>query len=200
MEYISVKTNPHYRDSDILVMFAAVVILICTIIFLVDHPTGNPREVLPSWMYPLLQPAITALVGLFAIIMAVKQIDNQRKIARDKNTFDFIIKYETDTHINGIRAEFSNIDDGDGSSMASLFRSDHVDDAKLAQKYRMIDFMNLLEAVAIAVENGTLDRQTISDMYSEVFKLYWDQMKYSVEELRHSGSCCENFEKLVKTM
>ena len=57
---------------------------------------------------------------------------------------------------------------------------------RIRLKYRIIDFMNILEVIAISIENDTLDYDTINDMYSNIFEEYWVQMAPYVSALRAS--------------
>ena len=86
--------------------------------------------------------------------------------------------------------------------MSSLFSSENLQRDEIRLKYRIIDFMNILEVIAISIENDTLDYDTINDMYSNIFEEYWVQMAPYVSALRASDldECYDKLEKLLKRM
>lgn len=118
----------------------------------------------PSPIWWSFAPAIiSALIGPFALSVAVASLRASRKIARDRATLDLIEKRESTERYRRIHRTFYELRTGEGfehlaGDMATKDPKTGRDNAKDRQD--IIDYLNHYELVAIGIQRKLLDAST----------------------------------------
>ncbi|MBX9731509.1 MAG: DUF4760 domain-containing protein [Sphingomonas sp.] len=154
----------------------------------------------PWWL--VLPSAVSALLGIFALTVAIASLHASRKIARDKSTLDLIEKRESTEHYRKINRTFSILRQSTGflhltgnvEKNISLPGRNNRDD-----RQDVIDYLNHYELVAIGIERKLLNGETYREWMKTAFVRDWNAAADWVQEERWEliGDCWHYHETVL---
>jgi hypothetical protein len=125
------------------------------------------------------QTIATLFIGVLGAYIATSQLSVNRQLAQNKNTLDFIFKFDTDKYYVNLRTRWAEI--YEGSRQKSVEFEDIVQRLsrgelaiKTTEYMEICDFMTLLDVIAQSIKAKVFNEQIIVSTYDFQLIIYWN--------------------------
>ena len=146
--------------------------------------------------------ALTPLIGLAALALAARNIQNARELARNKATIDLIEKRESTAHYRMINERFSDLRRGKGFTHLNS-----PTDEDKSDREAVVDYLNHYELVAIGIQQKLLDTKLYRAWMEGAFVRDWNAAAEWVQRERwkanedgswtYRASILQNYQKVA---
>jgi hypothetical protein len=150
------------------------------------------------------QPWITSFGVVAAALVAWWQLSANRQNAKNKNTLDFIVKFDTDKYYVDLRTAWARLYEKNETAARKydtlLQRLKAKQPATKTVLYMQVcDFMTLLDVIAESIRAGVFDEEIILSMYALQLVIYWNGIQPYLRSYRENReeNAMKTFEALV---
>lgn len=171
------------------------------VFILVLSPILSAQDALPTWLAQIIAPIISVVFGIVGLVLVYVQIENNRKLARIKNTMDILLRLEADKEWVKL-CDFCKVNHGNDALLKAF--EDHYEDWRNCEKKtrkecgKILQYLNIWELIALGYFNGFFEKDVVKSMYSDFVCKLWKENESYIKAMRKVNSCFEEFEKLVK--
>lgn len=127
-------------------------------------------------------PAVLVLSGIAAICLSLRQISENRSIARKRATLDLIERSESQPYYRELWENFQDVREEDG--FAHLVNP--ANKMLWKQRREVLAFLNHYELVAVGCEQGVLDEKFYADWMKSTVVRDWEAAASFVHTIRTS--------------
>jgi len=127
-------------------------------------------------------PIATASIALIASIVAMRAIQVQRSIAKNRAAVDFFIKTEMDQPMLTAHAKYE---------AAALVLSKHTDNSTLMAKFEASDeyayvrsYLNIHELLAVGIRKGVIDEDVAYHFWADTLIRHCNECELLIKRLR----------------
>jgi hypothetical protein len=177
----------------------SIALLCVTLTIWIANETIRNFQLTNAW-----QPWVTAFGIAAAAIVAWWQLSANRRLAKNKNTLDFIIKFDTDKYYVDLRTAWARLYEKNQTAAnkydALLKRLKENKPATKTIAYMQIcDFMTILDVIAQSIKGDVFDKEILLSIYALQLVIYWNGVQPYLKSYRENREpeAMKDFELLV---